>query len=949
MRRGSIVLLSVLTLAACGGGGDDGGGDIIEAQPCDLMITEIMNFPSGTLLGNEWIEIHNPTTRPIDLTTVWIKTNEDARLWMLQDDLPGPVMVQPGEFFLVWQARKDEPVALAEDGAFRGLYLPQDLFDLTKTDLTITLRTQDGKELHSVVVGPAGTACDPGSPSIEPLSDDTKGASLELQEDFLACTDSILSCEAWAPAWQAGLIPDSTDLGSPGQGPEKKTHYDNPTTDDLAVTEILSRSGDACDGLYWFELYNFTGAPLTLEGCFFGDRNDVKNETDGKEVKSQIVVPAEGYAVVAGEDFDGMEEDGIIAYPHLNQSDDILFLFCNGDKIFEVAYGGGEGELLKPQEGKSIGVCYDDLEKPYTAAMLHDPANWAVTEAGATGCGDDIGSPGVQNLLCDCPPTCTPGICDVDDGCGGLCGCGENGTCVDGQCVCDVEPDCASANKECGDDGCGGSCGDCSGGLTCAQTGAGAWCARTPIAGEVVLTEVMAQTGSTCADGKADWFELKSLAGDAALNLEGCGFGDKNDKKNGATNLISQTVVIPSHGEIVIARGDMDGVIEDYVTSKPDYNQKEERIWLECPDGTGGVVTLFDVWYGTGDDADLPKPENGVSIQVCPNLLPEPAVAADYTVSEYWQLTDHPTGCGDDLGSPGLANPYCDCDPACPPGECGMDDGCGGTCGCPEGQSCVQGLCEGPCMPQCDGKECGPDGCGDVCGTCVGGLECIEGACVVPPAFLVVNEVNANITGGCDLVELRVITGGSLDGIVLRECKSKIVTFDPVEVATDDLVVVHFDSGDASCNPSGATAEVVSMTEFDALTYAVTYDTAWDVFVPDTGLTATTNVLTVYGPGGDIQDAVFLTEADDGDFTAGATEDQAEIVAAAGEWTDPDGTVPEGGYADAAFHASAMVGLKDTGTDSTGSSIQRTAGDDTNTKNDWSVAAQTWGAPNAVQ
>ena len=95
-----LALLVVLSFSACGGGGG-GGSDIEEYEPCDLMITEIMNFPGGTLLGNEWIEIHNPTDAPIDLADIWVKTDNDARLWMLQDDLPGPVMIEPGEYFLL--------------------------------------------------------------------------------------------------------------------------------------------------------------------------------------------------------------------------------------------------------------------------------------------------------------------------------------------------------------------------------------------------------------------------------------------------------------------------------------------------------------------------------------------------------------------------------------------------------------------------------------------------------------------------------------------------------------------------------------------------------------------------------------------------------------------------------------------------------------------------------
>lgn len=63
-----------------------------------------------------------------------------------------------------------------------------------------------------------------------------------------------------------------------------------------------------------------------------------------------------------------------------------------------------------------------------------------------------------------CEPLCETGACDVSDGCGGSCGCGEGLSCFDQVCC---EPVCDGS--ACGfgsDDGCGGSC-DCGDGTTC--------------------------------------------------------------------------------------------------------------------------------------------------------------------------------------------------------------------------------------------------------------------------------------------------------------------------------------------------------------------------------------------------------------------------------------------------------------------------------------------------
>ena len=119
----------------------------------------------------------------------------------------------------------------------------------------------------------------------------------------------------------------------------------------------------------------------------------------------------------------------------------------------------------------------------------------------------------------------------------------------------------------------------------------------------------------------------------------------------------------------------------------------------------------------------------------------------------------------------GTDNLCFECVPNCKDKECGDDD-CGGVCGvwageggCPEGDTCVGGICiyvpdcgDGYCetgageacdlCPEdcgcgcgegceagvcvflaCVAKECGDDGCGGSCGTCEDGFTCTEGLC----------------------------------------------------------------------------------------------------------------------------------------------------------------------------------------------------------------------------
>ena len=227
-------------------------------------------------------------------------------------------------------------------------------------------------------------------------------------------------------------------------------------------------------------------------------------------------------------------------------------------------------------------------------------------------------------------------------------------------------------------------------------------------------------------------------------------------------------------------------------------------------------------------------------------------------------------------------------------------------------------------------------------------------------AVVRINEFNANIgttNDACDLIELRVVSGGTMAGYVLKERDTQtLVTFPAgFNVSTNDIIVVHMDSTSAICNPNTATQETTSVTEQAAASFAGNYDTAFDFWSTDGGLTNTDNVFTLYDNVNNIMDAV-LTSDDATGTAAAASETQAALVADAMQWQIVGGGVPTGGFVDDNFSANAALDLNGTGTDATGSSIQRLDNTDDNDKNDWNsadgtvtVQAQTWGLINAGQ
>ena len=227
------------------------------------------------------------------------------------------------------------------------------------------------------------------------------------------------------------------------------------------------------------------------------------------------------------------------------------------------------------------------------------------------------------------------------------------------------------------------------------------------------------------------------------------------------------------------------------------------------------------------------------------------------------------------------------------------------------------------------------------------------------PAVVRINEVNANIAAGCDLIELRVISSGSLEGIRVRERTGNTGGGEldfvlPTQlVLANDIIVIHLDSGDTTnCNVGGAVNETAIAGQPTA-TFPRNYDTAYDFFSTDTGLVATDNVIQVIDRFGMISDAVLI----DGDDSASAvaSETAAATVAAANQWQMNGGGVPAGGFVDADFTAHAVVDsdsaltAANPPTGANSESLRRIDDTDDNEKADWAQGANTWGTLNAGQ
>ena len=213
------------------------------------------------------------------------------------------------------------------------------------------------------------------------------------------------------------------------------------------------------------------------------------------------------------------------------------------------------------------------------------------------------------------------------------------------------------------------------------------------------------------------------------------------------------------------------------------------------------------------------------------------------------------------------------------------------------------------------------------------------------PAALTLNELNVNLSGGSDLIELKVTQSGSLGGFTLRAnpvaagaSGTLLATLPAICGAVGDIVVVHLVPPAAP-----AASETLSKSQFDFATYPQNYDTAWDVLGGSTGIGWTDQVISIRNPAGAYVEAVAFSD----NKAVGAAQTTATFrsaltfVQGLGLWTPATcGGVP---CDDSSAPSASGVSVDWSGIGSTpaGNSVHRTgAGNDLSS---WALGASSFG------
>ncbi|NTX62976.1 chitobiase/beta-hexosaminidase C-terminal domain-containing protein [Myxococcus sp. CA051A] len=213
-------------------------------------------------------------------------------------------------------------------------------------------------------------------------------------------------------------------------------------------------------------------------------------------------------------------------------------------------------------------------------------------------------------------------------------------------------------------------------------------------------------------------------------------------------------------------------------------------------------------------------------------------------------------------------------------------------------------------------------------------------------ARLRITEVAPNMTGGRDLVELRVLQSGSVGGmtLLLDGGPAPLATFPEVEVQAGDVIVMHLNP-DLVQEDAGPQSETLGRTEFPQAAFPANHDSAWDFHSGATVSLPTGNrVLRVRDAQGAVQDGLAVTVQSN---TSAGFLGELQTLQGQGQWSPTNcGGVPctystlPTAWSVSVSWSSAFV--------STGKQITlgRVTSVDSNSASDWAVGTGTFGLVN---
>ena len=395
----------------------------------------------------------------------------------------------------------------------------------------------------------------------------------------------------------------------------------------VIISEILydPHSGLDDDSAEWIELHNTTDEDIVLNGCFVVDEVHLDPLQD-QAVLDGMTITSGGFLLL-GRSNDpavngGLNMDALFDFG-LSNGGDIIVLSCAGMVVDRVAYD--DGNTYPNARQASIARSQDTLLGPDS-----DAVRWCLGQAVYLADPEHRGTPGAANPLC---PELMPGECQAN------ADCAENERCNVDTCEEVIVPDCTNDME-------------CEGDLVCRD---GACIAGpmgmmgNPMAGELLVTEIMYNPHNGLSDNNAEWIEVHN-ASNRDIVLDGCDIADEGAATGSTGSPVELNGPLNAGEYLVVARSAdpaVNGGLMPFATFGFALRNSGDTVHVRC-----GGETLDAVTYGGA--AGFPIGE-AISVQ-----RSQDAMVGPHQEDTPWCLsTDIYLADPEHRGTPGTANTVC--------------------------------------------------------------------------------------------------------------------------------------------------------------------------------------------------------------------------------------------------------------------------------------------------
>ena len=405
-----------------------------------VVISEVMYRPVGVQPDQEWIELYNPGSGAIDLSSYKLGDEETRGQGEGMFKFPVGAVIAPNGVLVI--ANKA--------AAFATLYGFQPHYELSESDPTVPnlnkysawssgsvalsddsdeliLLDGDDSIIDIVAYGrssyplfqPTVALVDKAGISIERFPSDMDTDGFADWRAQIASSPGVVAVGVLPPASPTTTdtaIPTVTSTATPietaaatatststAASTPLPTTTSTPTASatssatpstaqpgDVIINEIMQNPAAVSDTAgEWFEVYNASGHTIDLNGWTI---KDAGTEQHRIQAGAPLWLPAGGYLVL-GRNADASSNGGVpVAYRYasftLGNADDEIILLNGSTEIDRVAYDGGQ--TFPDPDGASMQLIRPDLDNT-------DGANWRVSPAPWPGSKGDRGSPGAPN------------------------------------------------------------------------------------------------------------------------------------------------------------------------------------------------------------------------------------------------------------------------------------------------------------------------------------------------------------------------------------------------------------------------------------------------------------------------------------------------------------------------------------------------------------------------